>query len=163
MQRTVEAGSWLEQLDESLDLRRKRDSSLSSRLVRRAHWLEPEDRELILAVFDRGQSARSIGTICNQPPRTVRRRIKSLAERLCDPRVAYVVAHRNAWGSSRKRIAHELFIRGRSMRQVSGLLGVSLHCVRKHRDAIEAMVHAADAQRSQQTSRAWRNSETEPS
>ena len=163
MQRTVEAGSWLEQLDESLDLRRKRDASLSSRLVRRAHWLEPEDRELILAVFDRGQTACSIGTISSQPPRVVRRRIKALAERLCDPRVAYVVAHRNAWGSSRRRVTHELFIRGRSMRQVSQLLSISLHCVRKHRDAIEAMVNAADEQRGQRVSRAWRSSELDPS
>jgi hypothetical protein len=43
------------------------------------------------------------------------------------------------------------------MREVSDRLGVSLHCVRKHRDAIEAMAAAEDLD--SRTSRTWRNAE----
>lgn len=161
MQQVVGTGEWLENGDESLDLRRKRQSTLSSRLVRRAHWLDPDDRELILAMFDRGLNAARIASMIGQNPRIVRKRIRQLVSRLNDPRVAYVVAHRPGWGRTRSRVARELFIRGRSMRETSDALGLSLHCVRKHRDAIEAMTLAD--QPGARVSRVWLNTEREPS
>lgn len=157
MQQVTGSENWLSDCDQRLDLRRKRETDLSSLVVRRAHWLEPDDCELILAMFDRGQHATSIASMVKQSPRLVRRRIRDLVARLSDPRVAYVVAHRHQWGQSRRRVARELFIRGRSMREASDALGLSLHSVRKHRDAIEAMALADRSGSS--VSRTWRSAE----
>lgn len=150
-------GQTMARMGEKLDLRRRFEAQTSGRLVRRAHWLDPDDRELILAMFDRGQSAASIASIHQSNPRMVRRRLRQLITRLNDPRVAYVVAHQGHWGRTRQRVARDLFIRGFTMRQVSERLGVSLHCVRKHRDAIEAL--AAADQIEERVSRTWRNAE----
>ncbi len=151
------SGDTMGRMGEGLDLRRRVEAQASGQLTRRAHWLDPEDRELILAMFDRGQSAASIASISRCSPRLVRRRIKQLVQRLNDPRVAYVVAHHRGWPKARSRVARSLYIRGLSMREASEALGLTLHCVRKHRDAIEAMTLASQA--SGRVSRTWRSAE----
>lgn len=156
MNRTLDAGTWIDGLDQSLDLRRKATHALSTRVVERAHWLSPKDCELVLAYFERGMHASEIGTLLGYEPKYVRRRLKQLVFRLEDPRCAYVVTHRNAWTPKRRAIAEDLFIRGRSMREVSKAHNMSLHTIRKHRDAIEAMAQASLEERS--PSRAWRDS-----
>lgn len=138
-------------LGEEFDLRRRRQASLSGTLVRRAHWLAPDDRELILAAFQDGRKAVAIAQMLNQDPRLVRRRLKRLALRLQDPRVAYVMTHQQHWSRTRRTVARQLFIMGRSMRQITRELGVSIHCVRTHRDAIEAMCAESVSQRAPRT------------
>jgi DNA-directed RNA polymerase specialized sigma24 family protein len=164
MRGVVGTGEWLENAEDTLDLRRKRDSGFSDRMVRRACWLEADDRELVLAMFERGHSAKAIGSMLGQPARVVRKRLRLLVARLSDPRVAYVVAHHNTWGRSRKLVARELFLNGHSMREVSQMLNLSLHTVRKHRNAIEAMTQASQtSQADSSVSRTWRRSEgTQP-
>lgn len=154
----MNTGEYTDRMDIEIDLRRRRSADLSARIVRRAQWLVPEDRELVLAVFERGQSAISLGTIRGQNPRHIRKRIRQLVARLDDPRLAYVVAHHNAWGRTMRNVARELFIRGRPMREVSDELGVSLHRVRQLRDAIEAMAQTHQPAR---ISRTWLGTERE--
>jgi hypothetical protein len=48
-----------------------------------------------------------------------------------------------AWGSVRRRIAAECYINGRSIRDVAHMLNLSMHAVRRHRDAVEAVFQAA--------------------
>ncbi|MDF1809426.1 MAG: hypothetical protein P1U42_07000 [Phycisphaerales bacterium] len=146
---------WLDQVDERVDLRRRRESSHGDRLVRRAHWLEPADRELVLAMFRDGKSAVTISQLMNESPRNIRRRVRKLIERLNDPRVAYVVAHHKGWSKSRRAIAHSLFIKGKSMRETTEELGLSFYSVRKHRETIEAMCVASN---NSSHSRIWRTS-----
>ena len=143
MGRTKSNTDWLDQVDERVDLRKKRENSLCDQLVRRAHWLEPTDCQLILAMFRDGHSAVDIAQLVGESPRNVRRRIRWLVNRLNDPRVAYVVAHHDGWSKSRKAIARALFIQGRSMRETTTDLGLSFYSVRKHREAIEAMCNAS--------------------
>ncbi len=152
MNGAMDAGAYAEQFSERVDLRRRRETRMTDRLVRRAHWLKQEDRELILAMFDRGQSAVSIARMKHIPVRHVRKQIRHLVARLNDPRVAYVMAHNNSWNPTMQAIGQGLFIHGRTMRDLSKELGISLHCVRKNRDAIEAMTQAR--QRAH-PSRAW--------
>lgn len=154
---TQHAGMYIEAVDGTLDLRRRQSRTRGSRLVRRAHWLEAQDREITLAYFDRGMNAAEIGTLLSMDPRCVRRRIKHIVARLEDPRCAYVIAHRGGWTTRRRSIAEGLFVRGESMREVSDRLGVSLHSVRRQRDAIEAMTQAQED--TQRPSRAWQRSE----
>ena len=66
MRGVVGTGEWLENAEDTLDLRRKRDSGFSDRMVRRACWLEADDRELVLAMFERGHSAKAIGSMLGQ-------------------------------------------------------------------------------------------------
>jgi len=134
---------WLDQLGEDMDLRRRREHALTDRIVKRAQWLEPIDRQLVLAMFRDGQSAQSIANRFGGCPRHIRRRIKKLVHRLNDPRLAYVVAHHEKWTKSRRSIARCLFIQGRSMRETTQELGMSFYSVRKHREAIDAMCQAA--------------------
>ena len=155
---TRDAGAWIGNLDETLDLRRKTSRDRSARIIRRAHWLSPEDREIVLAYFERDMCASEIGQLLKVDPKYVRRQLKQIVHRLEDPRCAYVVANRNAWTPKRRAIAEDLFLRGRSMRDVSKTHKTSLHMIRKHRDAIDAMAHA-DQQQYQRPTRTWQTTE----
>jgi len=150
----------LDRIDSSMDLRRKRADSITSTILNRAHWLDEGDQLLVVAMFRDGQSASAIADALDLCPRFVRRQIKQLINRLSDPRVAYVIAHQDQWTRARRSIARALFIQGRSMRETSDELGVSLYSVRRHREVIEAMFDGAhDANgRSVKTPpiRAWR-------
>ncbi|HCT44140.1 MAG: hypothetical protein CMJ35_03460 [Phycisphaerae bacterium] len=146
-----------ERFSSEVDLRRRRDSDFVDRLIRRADWLQGQDRELVLAMFDRSMSAAAISRMTGIPARQIRKRLRQLVTRLNDPRVAYVVAHHNSWNPTMKAIGQELFVHGRTMREVCQDLGLSLHCVRKNRDAIEAMALAQ--QHRARPSRTWRRTE----
>lgn len=148
------AADWLDGISEDMDLRKKREHSLTDRIVARAIWLEVDDREVVLSMFRDGQSANIIAHRLNQDPRQVRRRIKKLVNRLNDPRIAYVVAHHEQWSKTRRSIAQSLFIQGRSIRETVDDLGVSFYSVRKHREAIDAMCAAST---SPSQLRAWRS------
>ena len=134
---------WIDQVSDEMDLRRKRNESITNTIIQRAHWLEEDDRQLVMAMFRDGLSAQAIAKCFGLCPRKTRRRIKNLIHRLNDPRVAYVVEHHDHWSKSRRAIAHALFIQGRSMRETTDSLGVSFYSVRKHREAINAMCQAS--------------------
>jgi transposase len=157
MMRQIGSGDWIGHDEKGIDLRRKRSADLARRMTRRAEWLEPGEREITLAFFDRGLNAAQIGMMIREEPRIVRKRLRQIISRLEDPRCAYVVAHRNAWTARRRAIAEDLFIRGRSMREISKERGLSLHAVRKHRDAIDAMTIAQTL--TDRPSRTWQHAE----
>jgi len=143
MGRITTNADWLDQISEDMDLRKRRKDTLIDHIVRRAHWLEANDRELVMAMFRDGQSARAIAEQHDLCPRQTRRQIKKLIHRLSDPRVAYVIAHHDQWSKSRRSIAHALYIQGRSMRETTDELGLSFYSVRKHREEIDAMCLAS--------------------
>lgn len=153
MSTPITASDFLDTISEDTDLRRKRTDAFNDRLISRAHWLEPHDRELILAMFRDGHTANTIAVRTRQCPRHTRRTIKRLVARLNDPRVAYVVAHNKGWSRTRRAVARALFVEGRSIREVTEQLGISFYCVRKHRETINAMY---DESASKQPLRTWR-------
>ena len=156
MGRSTTPVDWLDRISDDMDLRKRRENSLTDRIVRRAHWLNPADCELILAMFRDGKSANTIAMLTDDCPRQLRRRIKRLVNRLNDPRVAYVIAHHESWSKSRKAIARSLFIDGRSIRETTDDLGLSFYSVRKHREAIDAMCLASQNSTHASTIRTWR-------
>ena len=158
MQRQCGMGDWISHGYKGVDLRRRRDADLSRRIARRAHWLDKHDREITLAYFERGLTASQISEMSNEDARHIRKRLREIVLRLEDPRCAYVVANRNAWTPKRRAIAEDLFLRGRSMRDVSKTHKTSLHMIRKHRDAIDAMAQA-DQQQYQRPTRTWQTTE----
>lgn len=162
MGRTYGTGSGMEQSEHALDFRRRREGELSTMVVRRAHWLRGRDREIAISFFQRGMHATEIASMMRMNARHVRKRIKQIVLRLRDPRCAYVVAHASGWSPRRRQIGEDLYIHGHSMRRISEQRGLSLHAVRKHRDAIDAMAMAAQ-QGYARPSRAWMGSERGPS
>lgn len=136
------SADWLDQRTDAIDLRRRRADALNERIIQRAEWLEPNDRALVSAMFVDGYSAARIARLGNSDPRTIRSRIRKIVHRLGDPRTAYVMLHSNAWTPTRRRVAREVYINGRSLRETAETLGLSFYVVRRHRESIEAMFEA---------------------
>lgn len=124
------------------DLRRKRRRELVERIVERAELLPPGDRALVHAHYRDGRSVAEIARAGGGSARPLRRRLKRLVERELDPLFAFVSRRRESWSSTRRRVATSVVIEGWSMRETSRRLGLSLHTVRRHHDAVRAMFEA---------------------
>lgn len=130
------------QRSELFDRRRRQGRELAETLVARADYLLPEDRALINAIYRDGASAMEIAQLTDACPRTVRRRIRVLAQRTLDPRFAFVLFHRQDWPPTRRMVATELILHGRPLRATARHLNLSLYAVRRHADAIRVMYEA---------------------
>jgi lambda repressor-like predicted transcriptional regulator len=151
--RRTYTAAWLDDLGH-LDLRRPRDSEAADRIIQRAEWLGPSDRALVLAVFREGISVTALARAHDACPRTLRRRLAAAVARLNDDRTAFVIAHTTAMpgmpGVSgqpaitgvRARIARALYLHGSTMRALADDLQLSLHTVRAHRQAVDALYEA---------------------
>ena len=128
------------------DLRRRRRAELADHLLERAAWLPDADRQLIDAVYRRGQTAVELGALLGLPARSVRRRVKRLVERLLDPRTAFVATRRDQWPRTRRIVAERVVLRGQSMRAVARELAISLHAVRRQVDAIQNQFEGAETE-----------------
>lgn len=135
----------------SPDLRRRSRRAYAETLVQRAAWLPATDRELVEAVFDEGLSVaayvrrmRERGADIHPgrsalTARAARRRLRGLIARVLSPRFVFVVERRTAWAASRRRVAMACVVRGLSLREAAAALGMSLHAVRRHMDAVDAL------------------------
>lgn len=128
------------------DLRRRRRVELADHLLERAAWLPERDQQLVESVYRRGQTAVELARLTGEPPRTVRRRIKRLVDRLLDQRTAFVATRRAHWPRTRRTIAERVVLHGGSMRSAARELGISLHAVRRHMDAIQNQFEGAAAE-----------------
>ncbi len=124
---------------EATDLRRKRRRDLVERIVERADLLAPSDRALVHAHYRDGRSVVEIASLGGGSPRSLRRRLKRLVERELDPLFTFVARSRTSWSHTRRRVATSLMLEGRSMRETGERLGLSLHTVRRHHDAVRAL------------------------
>ena len=127
---------------EVFDRRRRQGRDIAESLVARAEYLLPKDRALINAIYRDGSSAREVASLTDATPRAVRRRIRSLAQRVLDPRFAFVIIHREQWPPTRRKVATETILHGLPLRAAAKSLDLSLHTVRRHADAIRVMYEA---------------------
>ncbi|MEM8756505.1 MAG: hypothetical protein AAGF47_01820 [Planctomycetota bacterium] len=134
--------SMVERAPATPDLRRRRTRAQAERISLRADVLDPPERRLIRDLFEDGRPCSAIARELGQNPRSIRRRVRSITRRLLDPRFEFVLTKADAWRPTRRRVAHEHFIRGHSLRETAEQLGLSLYIVRQHRDAIEALFEA---------------------
>ncbi len=130
---------------EATDLRRRRRRDLVERIVERADLLAPADRALVHAHYRDGRSVVEIARLRGGSPRSLRRRLKRLVERELDPLFAFVARRRASWSHTRRRVATSLMLEGRSMRETGQRLGLSLHTVRRHHDAVRALYESESA------------------
>jgi hypothetical protein len=142
---STHAGIPIDQL--FLDLRRGISADVAARVRAAAPYLEPLDREMVLAVLDRGQTAAAVGRIGNQNPRQVRRKVRRVYARISSPEFQFVAQRVDSWGGTRRKVALASFLHGMSLRQAASSLGLSMHLVRQHiaaiRNQIDLSRHAA--------------------
>jgi len=135
---------------------------LEPHILTRAAWLPAPDHALLTAYYDAGLTIQRIADMLHLPPRTAARRLRILAERIRSPQFL-TVAHAahpdpelralfgppdpDLWPPTRRRVADAIYIRGLNMRAASRELRLSLHTVRRHNDAIRAILNAAHAQK----------------
>ena len=147
---------WLDRAPMDVDLRKRVSRSHAETIQERAAWLGEADEVLLLAVYRDGQSAAEIARLRGEDVRRTRRRIRNAVTRVFDPRLAFVVSRANAWSRSRRRVARSLFQHGRSIRQAAHELGLTIHQVRRHRDAVLDEMRAMGPRVQDAPDRAWR-------
>lgn len=135
-------GASLERLG---DLRRRRRREMIDELVERAEWLPPADRWLIDAVYREGRRVAEVAAILGESPRSLRRRVRGVLDRVRSGRFAFVASQSRAWPALKRRVARACFIEGKSQREAAGELHLSLHAVRRQCAAIDALYEAAGA------------------
>jgi len=132
----------------SLDLRRGFRRDLAETLVERAAHLPAHDRMLVEAVFREGRSISELSRLWGDPPprgrspRSLRRRLRKLVERLLSPGYVVVAQHLGRWSPGRRRVATACVLHGKSLREAAESLGMTLHSVRRHFEAVNAVVDA---------------------
>jgi DNA-binding CsgD family transcriptional regulator len=135
------------------DLRRHHRRDMVATLVDRAQAakLPPEDMALLRAAYGDGRTAVELAHLLAGASRTprgrddarsIRRRIRRLAQRIMSPRFVFVMRHRDTWPATRRRVAELCILQGHSLRDASKELGITLHTVRRHHEAIQALFEA---------------------
>jgi len=119
---------------------RRRDGV--ERVLDLAEHLEPSDRALLSAIYERGMTATAFAEAAGQKARTVRYRVRKLLDRVSSPGYRAIVAQREAWPRERQRVAEAVFLAGRTQRDAAKRLGMSLHQVRTEIERIRGLIEA---------------------
>ncbi|MCG3124275.1 MAG: hypothetical protein GIKADHBN_02732 [Phycisphaerales bacterium] len=158
--------------DNPADLRRRKVRAFSELLVQRAVWLPPSDRVLVEAVYRDDQPVAELARLLEVDARSLRRRLRRLVHRLLSQQFVRVASelsrpaarrsigpaestpavnqpatetrHASSWSDHRRKVAEECILNGRSIREASRALHLSVHMVRRHREALQ-IVLATDA------------------
>lgn len=127
------------QLERALDLRKRPGREVADYLLSVCHHLLPEDRALIRAVYDRGLRVSEVAALRGESPKTLRARLRRLIQRCFTDEFRFVATRRRHWRGLRKQVACACILEGRTYRDAARRLGVSVHVVRRHIDAIELL------------------------
>lgn len=136
-------------VERAADLRRRHARREIERVVENAAALPDPDRILIETVYRDGRSVADVARLSGDDPGALRRRVRALVRRVMSPEFAYVIARRHLFAPQRRVVADSVILRGRTMRETARAMGVSLHVVRRHREAITDLADAFTRQRRQ--------------
>lgn len=117
------------------DLRR-RNRDLAEEIVARAEHLDPVQRELVRAVFRDGRPAKEIAVLLGAPSRAVRFRLHRIVQRIMTDEYLFVARNIHKWSETRRQVALATFINGLTLRAAAEQLGMSIHAVRRHHQAV---------------------------
>jgi len=109
-------------------------------LVARAELLQPRDRDLIEAVFVRGQTVVSVARMMGLSPRKVSNRVKRLAARLASRKFLDAARALPYLPCDEAALASLRFCAGLSERKLAEKFGVSPHIIRRRLDRIGAQI-----------------------
>lgn len=133
-------GAW----SSAADLRRRRRREIVEQILDRSAMLPPADRTLMRTIFEDGRSVAEIAALAGKAdPRALRRRVRRLVRRVLSNRFLFVMRNRDRWGATRRNVATVCVIHGLSIREAAAELGISLHAVRRQREAVDALYDAA--------------------
>lgn len=127
----------------ALDMRRKNRRALVAKVLDAADHLPKEDRQLLIAIYGRGMSVTDAAVMLGTPERQLRRRVKALVRRVCDPAFHAAVKLGPELPRPICQAARLTIIEGLPVRQAALRLGASYYSVRKHREAFLNMATAA--------------------
>lgn len=122
------------------------DRDLAEVLLRRAEWLDREDRALLEQVLGCGVSTRAVADLTHVSRRTIQRRVLGLVRRLKDPQTLAVLRRHGRWPATTSAVALLVLVRGSTQRQAASELGMSLHEVRRHVERARALIELPDPQ-----------------
>jgi len=106
----------------------------------RAELLSPEDRELIQAVFVRGQTARSLAVMAGLSSRAISNRVKRLADRMASREFINAARALPYLEPSDATLASLRFCAGLSERKLADKTGLSPYTIRRRLDRISAQI-----------------------
>jgi hypothetical protein len=98
------------------------------------------DAALLRAVYGHGQSIAELARIRKERPGRTGRRVASLTRLLLSREFEFAMRHRSSLVGHRRSVATLCFIQGRSMREAARELGISFHAVRRHCEALRALM-----------------------
>lgn len=125
--------------DATLDMRRKQRRALVTRVLDAADHLPADERQLLLAIYGHGMAVSEAAAMLGTPERQLRRRVRALVRRVCDPAFDAAVRLSPDLPRQLRQVARLTCIEGLPMRQVALRLGISYHSVRKQCDAFRAL------------------------
>lgn len=125
------------------DLRRRFRAEQVDLVLRRATDLATPDRLLLESMLRDGYTTKRLASLSSQSVRTLRRRAKRLIQRLASPEFMFVVRHRDAWPTTRRRVADACIVEGRSMKLAARTLRLSFHSVRRQMETIAGLFEGA--------------------
>lgn len=128
---------------ESIDLRRRLRREMADLIVERSQVLPRDDAGLLQCIYGDGRSISALAPMLGCDARKLRRRVRRLVERVNSNEFVFVLSYRQNWTPSRRRVAEACFIRGLSIRQAASDLRLSYHTVRRHLEAVRALMQAA--------------------
>ncbi|MFG0253190.1 MAG: hypothetical protein ACF8NJ_09985 [Phycisphaerales bacterium JB038] len=128
-----------------LDCRRRDRRALTERILLRAEWLEPADRALLESVYADQVPIARLARLRGHSPQRLRRRVRKLVGQLLAPSTSYVLSRRSDWGRERWQVACKHLVAGRDLRRTAADLGLTLHTVRKHVEAVRTLFEAEKA------------------
>lgn len=109
-------------------------------LMARAALLSRDDRELIEAVFIRGQTTRSLSRMMGVEMRPLRNHVRRLAKRLASRKFLSVARALPYLSAADAQLARLRFCQGRTLRQLREQFNVSEHTLRRWLDHVAAQV-----------------------
>jgi DNA-directed RNA polymerase specialized sigma24 family protein len=126
--------------DAATDHRRKAAREPAERILARAEFLPPEERQLIEAVYGDGWTIRRVAELSGTHPRVMSKRIARIVARAMSPEFTFVAMRQRTWRGTRRAVSRACVLHGLSQREAARRLGLSLHCVRRQHQAIRGMV-----------------------
>ncbi len=109
-------------------------------ILGRAEFLDEVDRVLLEQVLDKGVLMRQIALLSGKSVRSVQKRVEVLSKRLIDPGVVYVIRHHGRWTRAMGKVALNVWVRKRTLRETARVMGMSLHQVRRAVEAVKGII-----------------------
>lgn len=143
----VAANSLTLPVHDASDLRRTLNPALVDRLLALADYVPQAEAELLKAVFAEGTSIASLARLGGRTERVMRARVRRVVRRVLEPRFMFCVTRMGTWPAARQRVAEHVVLHGRSLRECASAMRTTLHVVRRHVEAINALCAEADRSR----------------